>query len=185
MKKINQSINIPEGCFNVDLDIFDQSDLIQLKNLYTQWNNLSSLLTSVGGRRLNLPEVISEGVVCVHFGAGRLNGGGSGFNSSWDCFQAKGNRRIQVKASSVKKDLTSFGPRSVWDDLYFVHFFPNGKYDGSYEIYKIPSEKIYSFRVNKNQTFKEQQQQEKRPRFSIIDGIIIPNAIQPLIRDSF
>jgi hypothetical protein len=182
MKREKHTINIPEGSPSVHLDIFNKSDLPVFKSLYDKWNSLSSLLVEHGGRRLNMPEIISEGLVCIHLNAGRLYGGGASFNSSWDCFQIEGDRRIQVKACSVKKDLTSFGPRSVWDDLYFVHFYPNDTYDGSYEIYKIPSELIYSFPVNKNQTFKEQQQADRRPRFSIIDGIIKPNLIKPTFK---
>lgn len=186
MQKISQLIKVPEGQFNVKLDLFDQSDIPLLKSLYDQWNNLSNLLSNVGGRRLNIPEVITEAVVCVHFGAGRLaSSDGKNFNSSWDCYQLNENRRIQVKATSVSQDLTSFGPDSVWDDLYFVNFFPNGLYDGSYEIYEIPSNLIYNFPVNKNQTFKQQQLAKRRPRFSIIEGIIKPNLIKPLVKDTF
>jgi Bsp6I restriction endonuclease len=55
-----------------------------------------------------------------------------GANSSFDCYEPQKSKRIQVKACSVEEDLTSFGPDSVWDEIYFVHFYPNKKYDGSY-----------------------------------------------------
>ena len=45
------------------------------------------------------------------------------------------NKRIQVKACSVKEDLTSFGPKSVWDEIYLMHFLPNNNYDGAFSIY--------------------------------------------------
>ena len=181
MKKVNQSIQLPEGSFNVSMDFFDQSDFSNIKSLYNQWNNLSNLLVKNGGRRLNIPEVLSEGIVCIHFGAGRLTASKGKFNSSWDCYQINNHRRIQVKATSVGTDLTSFGPRSVWDDLYFVSFFPYGKYDGSYEIFKIPNNLIHNFQVSKTQTFKQQQKANRRPRFSIINGIIKPQSIKPII----
>lgn len=34
----------------------------------------------------------------------------------------KKNNRIQVKACSVLPDLTSFGPRSEWDRIFFADF---------------------------------------------------------------
>ena len=171
MKKVNQSIQLPEGSFNVSMDFFDQSDFSKIKSLYIQWDILSSQLVKYGGRRLNIPEVITEGIVCIHLGAGRLTTSKGNFNSSWDCYEIKNHRRVQVKATSVSNDLTSFGPKSVWDDLYFVNFFPYGKYDGSYEIFKIPNNLIHNFQVSKTQTFKQQQKANRRPRFSIINGI--------------
>ena len=81
-------------------------------------------------------------------------------------------------------NLTSFGPNSVWDELYFVHFFPNKKYDGSYSIFKIENDLIYNHKVNATQTMRDQQKQDRRPRFSIIKEIIIPNKIKPVIQGS-
>ena len=59
--------------------------------------------------------------------------------------------------------------------------YPNKKYDGKYKIYLIENDLIYNHKVNKNQTMKDQQSQGKRPRFSIIDKIIIKKNIKPVI----
>ena len=90
-------------------------------------------------------------------------------------------KRIQVKSCSVSYDLTSFGPKSVWDELYFVHFYPNQKYDGSYKIFKIENELIYNHKVNIGQTMRDQQKQGKRPRFGIMKEIIEPLNLNPII----
>ena len=103
----------------------------------------------------------------------------------FDCYQLNTRKRIQIKACSVKEDLTSFGPKSVWDELYFVHFFPNNRYDGCYAIYIIENNLIYNHRVSKTQTFRDQQSQGRRPRFSIIKEIIIPNKIEPIFESTF
>ena len=169
-----------------ELQFFDNSDLPKLEKIYWSWVNLSNDLEKFGGRRINIPEILSEAIYCINFNAGRLTSNlGSGIKSSFDCWDKERNTRIQVKASSVKNDLTSFGPRSVWDELYFVHFFPNDTYDGSYSIYKIPNDLIYNHKVSKLQSFTDQQKQNRRPRFSLIREIIKPNKLTPLFESTF
>ena len=77
----------------------------------------------------------------------------------------------------MEYDLTSFGPRSEYDKLYFLDF---SKLDGSFMVYEINPDDIYNFKVNKNQTFAQQQEEGKRPRFGIVKGLIQPNKIQPI-----
>ena len=130
-----------------------------------------------------LPKAISEAVFCLNFKAGRLvKCTGEKTNTSFDCFDINKNNRIQVKGCSVSIDLTSFGPRSVWDELYFVHFFPNQMYDGCYNIYFIDNHLIYEHKVSKSETFLDQQRQGRRPRFSIMKDIVEPNQIEPVIK---
>lgn len=85
--------------------------------------------------------------------------------------------RIQVKASSVASDLTTFGPRSEWDELFFLDFSAS---DGSFKVYKIEPDWIYKHMVNKKQSFSAQQEQGRRPRFSIIENIIKPRKLKPV-----
>ena len=92
-----------------------------------------------------------------------------GANTSFDCYSEYNNSRIQVKACSVIPDLTSFGPRSVYDELYFMDFYRNGDFDGSVDIYKIPKELIDNTIVNASlgETVKMQRDQGRRPRLSL------------------
>jgi len=184
-----QIISLPEGRFETELQFFDSSsDKKLLSKIYSLWVGLSDVLQEHRGRRLNIPEILSEGVFCHEYGAARVTHGISGANSSWDCFspllketgKQQKNRRIQVKACSVKFDLTSFGPDSQWDDLYFMHFCPNGIYDGSYHIFHIPNDLIYNHKVNSSQTLRDQQKEGRRPRFGIMNQIIIPRGISPV-----
>ena len=87
--------------------------------------------------------------------------------------KGKNNNRIQVKASSVEEDLTSFGPKTEWDRIYFMDFYREGAWDGSFDIYEIDTEEILNFPVNKKETFQEQQKQGRRPRFSIKKDLIL------------
>ena len=90
------------------------------------------------------------------------------------------NKRIQVKACGVLPDLTSFGPKSEWDEIYFMDFFKDGSWNGEFDIYFIENNWIYNHKVNNNQTMKEQQLQGRRPRFSIYKDIIQRRGIKPV-----
>lgn len=176
---------LPEGKFTANLQFFDSTDAKALKDIYTKWVQLSDQLQKYGGRRINLPELLSEAIFCINFNAGRLiKSKMHGANSSFDCYEPKKGKRIQVKACSVEEDLTSFGPDSVWDEIYFVHFYPNKKYDGSYNIYLIPNNLIYNQKVNATQTMRQQQELNRRPRFSIMKKIIKPRSINPVVKGS-
>ncbi len=131
---------------------------------------------------MNLPEGLSEVAFCYFMDCVRLNNPkiGKGVNTSFDVYSLKTNKRIQVKSCSVLPDLTSFGPKSQWDEIYFQDFYKEGKWDYSFDIYLIPNDLIYNQKVNKNQTLKEMQKQGKRPRFSIYEDIIIANGIKPI-----
>jgi len=182
MEKKEANIIIPEGTFNVNCFFYNNNDLRTLAEIYTSWVNLSNLTQNFGGRRINIPEILSEVIYCIHFNAIRLADSIGQANTSFDCYNPNNKKRVQIKASSVENDLTSFGPRSVWDELVFIHFFPTKKYDGSYDIYKIESELIYKHKVNKHQTFIDQQKEGKRPRFSLMKELIKPNKIKPFLR---
>lgn len=76
--------------------------------------------------------------------------------------------------------MTSFGPKSIWDELYFLDFYCEGKWDGTFYIYLIPNEAIYEQNVNKGQILKEQQAENRRPRFSIQTEIIKKLHLEPI-----
>lgn len=165
---------------SAELQIFEESDKERIKTLYKNWISLSKLCLEMEGRRINIPEVLSEGVFCIELNCARFLNCSGGVSSSFDCLDLENNERIQVKATSVKEDLTSFGPRSKWDKIFLMHFFPTGEYDGSFCVYQIDNDFIYNHKVNKNETFKDQQLAGKRPRFSIMKDIIIPKKIKPI-----
>ena len=180
MRKVIENLRLPEGVFKAEVIVFDESDRAYLKQMYNDWRNLTDSLKRVSARGINLPEGISESAFCLEMGADRTAESISGANSSWDCYDLNRGKRIQVKACSVLPDLTSFGPSSQWDEIYFLDFYREGIWDGSFGIYQIETNMIYSHQVNRLQTFAEQQAQGRRPRFSIFKDIIIPNNIQPV-----
>jgi hypothetical protein len=165
-KKIQAKVTIPE-----------RQDKDLLKNLYARWKSLNDDLKAISTRGINLPETISENAFCL-FGKNyvRVVSLKKG-KCSYDVLNTKTGSRIQVKATSIGSDLTSFGPRSEWDELFFLDFSAG---DGSFKVYKIEADWIYKHQVNKKQTFEQQQAEKRRPRFSIIDGIIKPRKLKPV-----
>jgi hypothetical protein len=178
MKEEIRDLVIDKNKVKVNIQLFEDSDKTKLKSLYGFWNKLNKGMKIFKARGINLPEGISEPAFCMHFPGNyaralKVSKG----HGSFDVVDLDSGEMIQIKASSVKDDLTSFGPKSVWDKLYFLDFHRN---DGSFDVYLIPNKKIYSQKTSKNQTFVQMQQQGKRPRFGIKKEIIIPNNIKPL-----
>ena len=152
-------------------------DKKKLRTLYRMWKKLNDALKRISTRGVNLPEAISENSFCLAFPycvrVVKLKKG----KCSYDCINTRNGSKIQIKASSVGSDLTSFGPKSEWNELFFLDFSFG---DGSFKIYKILPDWIYKHKVNRNQTFEQQQKQGRRPRFSITDSIIIPKNLKPI-----
>ena len=181
MKINNKLLSLPEGEFDVSVLIFSEDDRFKLFELYESWRNLCDLSIKFKGRAINLPEALSESVFCLETGAVRVIDSISGANSSWDCYDLNSKKRIQVKAASVLPDLTSFGPSSQWDELYFIDFNVDGEWTGKYKIYKIENDDIYNQKVNATETMRDQQLMGRRPRFSIYSNIIKERKLHPII----
>lgn len=179
MIKKTVTLKLPGGYFKAEVLEYQKSDLQILSNVYKNWRSLCIDLTNLESRSINLPEGLSEGAFCLEMRTVRIKGI-QGAKSSFDCYDLRTNERIQVKGCSVIPDLTSFGPKSVWDKLYFMDFYRQGKWDGTFDIYFIDSNYIYNQMVSSTQTFKQQQSQGRRPRFSIYDSIIRPNKLNPI-----
>ncbi|MBS3175573.1 Bsp6I family type II restriction endonuclease [Candidatus Woesearchaeota archaeon] len=177
MKIIWARVNVNGNSIYAQITHKEEKDKELLNKLYFEWKKLNENIKKISTRGINLPEAISENAFCLFFESVfrvvRLQKG----KCSYDCVDNKTGKRIQIKASSVKSDLTSFGPKSEWDDLYFLDF---SKGDGTFLIYKIEKEWIYNHKVNRQQTFEEQQKQSRRPRFSIIKEIINPRKLKPV-----
>ena len=158
-------------------DAFDNSDFALLQEIFRDWLLINKKLKSLGGRNLNVPDVFSEALFCIAYNAVRTNNTAY----SYDCVMRETGEGVQVKSASIADDLTSFGPRSTWDLLYFADFAPNGIVDGIVKFYRINDEYVYNIVVNakKGETFIDQQNDGRRPRFSIKGKIITPYGIKP------
>ncbi len=174
--------NVFEEACQLELMDFEPQDRIRWKEFFDQWFKLKMGLREYLSREPNLPEGLSEVAFCLWSGSSRFISARGLSNTSFDTFNSKTERAEQIKACSVEHDLTSFGPKSKWDDLYFMDFYNNGKVDGYFDVYKIATELIYSIKVNKNQRFLEQQQDMRRPRLCIKKDIIVKYGLEPIAK---
>lgn len=175
MKQVK--VKLKDGTIVVG-DEFDMEDYKKFKQIFRKWTDINSDLKQSGGRNLNVPDVFSEALYCIFFNAVRTNGTAH----SYDAVDKTTGEGIQIKSASIKIDCTSFGPTSTWDRLIFVDFAPFGNVDGNVWFYEIDSSNIYNIVLNykKNETFRDQQLQGRRPRFSIKDKIINPLRLTPI-----
>lgn len=172
-----KEVNIGNKKVKALLTIKEKSDRKLLKDLYSDWKKLNDRLKAISTRGINLPETISENAFALFFPDCFRVVSVKGMKCSFDCINIKTGSRIQIKASSVASDLTSFGPKSEWDELFFLDF---SKGNGSFKVYKIRQDWIYKHMVNKTQSFQQQQEQARRPRFSIIEDIIKLKKLKPV-----
>ncbi len=180
MKIKEEKIKLPEGTFLVQTISFDKNDKKKFKQIFSSWIRLSKLSKQLEANRgINLPEALSEGLFCMETGAVKVKGNVGGANSSFDCYNLKTKKRIQVKGASSRGP-TSFGPKSEWDELYFIDFYNDGDVDGTYKIYFIENNLLDNCMVNKTETFKDQQEQGRRPRFVLYEKFIEPKKIKPI-----
>lgn len=178
MKKGKISIKLKGKPVSINILYYGKEDKQTLVSIYNSWKTLCDGLKDFDSRAVNLPEGLSEPAFCINFNSARVVDS----KVSYDAIHLKTKRGIQIKATSCYKDLTSFGPNTKWDDLYWLDFYRDGKLDGKFDIYKLKSSLIYNYVVNKSkkETFKDQQKQKRRPRINIRQGIIIPNKIKPI-----
>jgi hypothetical protein len=181
VRTINQDINLYGKNCNATLLEFDQSDKIEWKKLWDSWNNLRVGLKKYDSRGPNLSEGLSESAFCLYNKSFKIINIKGGCDSSADTYNLQKQEAEQIKATSIASDLTSFGPTSRWDKLYFLDFYNNGNLDGSFDCYEIDTALIYNTVVNqgKNETFVDQQRQGRRPRLSL-KKIIRENNITPI-----
>ena len=64
-------------------------------------------------------------------------------------------------------------------DFLIYDFYKEGRWDYTFDVYLIPNNDIYNMKVNKSQTFRDQQAEGRRPRFSIKKDIILKKGIRP------
>ena len=180
MKIKREEILIDGKKYSAELQYFEKQDRKILRDTYDYWKKLKVGMGALKSRHPNLPEGISEGAYALFFNSPRALGVTGDTSSSFDNYDTKKHKRIQVKATTIETDLTSFGPHSIWDVLIFLDFYRDGKFDGKFDAYEIPNDLVYNHQINKSQTLRQMQQQGKRPRFSIKQVIIRKNGIKPL-----
>ena len=152
--------------------LFLKEDHKILFELYNSWKSYDKLLRKFKTRGSNIPEPLTEGLVCYLFGYKRTGGKtGDGINRE--------GKIMEAKSTSIKNDCTSFSPKKpYWNRIYFLDFYNSGS-EGQFKIYDLSDIDFDNLNISKKQTFKNQREQGRRPRFSIRSEVINKNNISP------
>jgi len=181
-KQIKANVYGEESIFSIKL--YSEEDIPWVQRVFTHWMDFKDALKEHDERAPNIPEAVSETIYCIltHAGRHKASKGQQLKDASFDAYDVVKEQAIQIKATQIESDCTSFGPESKWDKLIFVDFYNGGNIDGTVDIYEIPSYHLNDIVVRKkgNVTFKQRQEEGKRPRFSLKESIIIPNSIEPI-----
>lgn len=191
MYKKTKEINLEEGKFKSEFMFFEEADRPMFKKMFEDWVSLSKQSLLVGSTRIiNIPEGLTEAIFALDLNCGRSTKNISGTSSSFDHYDFTNDKRIQLKAASSYGP-SSFGPRSVYDEIYFMFLreiadskkSKQRNFSGKYEIYKLePS--LFPNIVCKQatgETFEDQQRRGIRPRFIIPNQFIIPLNLKPIL----
>ncbi len=174
-----QDYNINGESVKALVSQIEEGDREILRKIYFDWKSLSAGIKAISTRGLNIPGVVTENAFCLFFeDCIRISKTKKG-KCAYDCLNTKTGEKIQIKAASIYPDATSFSPSSDYDKVFFLDFSTG---NGSFKVYDIPLELIKKTIVNKkkNETFEDQQNQRRRPRFSLIKAIIIPKHLKPI-----
>lgn len=162
---------------------FDKKDKKIFKKTFKKYQSINKILKNKlkATRIMNFPDALSESIFCLEMNCGKLLGAekSSGYSTSFDAYDMQKEKRIQIKCSASSGP-SSFGPRSQYDEIYFIDFANKGFVDGNYKIYMLKNEDIDNVKVNKKQKLTDQQQQDRRPRFEIRNAIIIKKKLKPV-----
>jgi len=108
MKLEKQRIILGGNEIEVEIAHMDKKDGKEFKRLFDVWRKLNIGLEKYG-RKVNIPEVISEGMFCIFSKSVRYQKKVKGKGTvSFDTINIKNKRREQIKASSIEFDLTTF-----------------------------------------------------------------------------
>ena len=157
-----------------EFKLISEQKLLKVLEAYFCWKETSGKVKKLNGRGINIPESISESIVCYFNSFSRDKKKGS-----HDAISLQG-KTIQIKATSAfNNELTSFSPKQgKFDELHFARF--NIEKDEVW-LYEIPKKELDSTVLNKekNETFLQQQEQGRRPRFSIVKVFIEKYQLKP------
>lgn len=139
---------------------------------YFLWKELDLIIRKSHTRGVNIPETISEALLC-YVSNFELNRGSGG-----DAYDPKTDKVIECKATSnFDRDTTSFSPREKFDALFFCRLDKRNDKMYFYDL-ELNSDELKNIPVNSYETLGDQQKQGRRPRFSIINQIIKPKDLQ-------
>lgn len=167
-------------------DFFGEAELVSINEMYFHWKELSKRFQYYGCRRINLPEVLSEGLSSALFGWARTNALPLvNIPESADLVDIITGDAIQVKGISTEGDdtgaPTSFGPNTVFDRLIVMHVRLDE--DKAY-FYELNAQEYKDWKVSGSASLREQQAEGRRPRLLLLP-LIREFGLEPIMTYSF
>ena len=152
----------------------DDARIDETCNAYFKWKDLNTYISNNSHRGINMPDAISEPMGCYCLGYLWNRGDEVG-----DATDPNTGRKIEFKATSrFEGDLSSFGPKCVFDDLVFLRFKLDENLLYIYDL-NINSEEFGKYPANKTQTIQEQKNQGRRPHVSLQTLFVDANNLEP------
>lgn len=142
--------------------VFDDARIDETCNAYFKWKDLNTYISSNSHRGINMPDAISEPMACYCLNLLWNRG-----NETGDATNPQTNEKIEFKATSrFEGDLSSFGPKCIFDDLIFLRFNLENNLLYIYDL-KINSEDLGKYPANSKETIQDQKNQGRRPHVSL------------------
>lgn len=158
-----------------DLIEIDDARIDEVCNAFFKWKDLNTYIKSNSSRGINMPDAISEPMACYCLNLKWNRGPSVG-----DATDVHGNR-IECKATSnFEGDLSSFGPKTVFDDLLYLRFNLDENQLYIYDL-KVNSEEFGKYPANKKQTIQDQKDAGRRPRVSLQKLFVDANNMEPTL----
>ncbi|MAJ45171.1 MAG: hypothetical protein CMF96_10575 [Candidatus Marinimicrobia bacterium] len=133
-----------------------------IKTMYNSEKELDCYI----GRIANFPESVSENLVLYALQRKKFKASWNTRSGDLKYFKNKLWKKGEVKCK--QNGPSQFSPSSKWDTLFFIN--AKDHLYGNIEIFMIEnicSIDLDNVKINKTQTFKEQKDQGRRPRFNI------------------
>ena len=162
--------------------IYNQFGLIKIDDAridsaceaYFRWKDLNTYVKNNSTRGINMPDVISEPMGCWCLGLLWNRGDEVG-----DATDPKTNKKIEFKATSrFDGDLSSFGPKTTFDDLVFLRFNLDKNWLYVYDL-KINSYEFGKLSASSKETIEDQKKQGRRPHVSLQSLFVDKKGLEP------
>lgn len=140
----------------------DDARIDETCNAYFKWKDLNTYISNNSRRGINIPDAISEPMGCYCLGYLWNRG-----NEVGDATDPDTGLKIEFKATSrFEGDLSSFGPKCLFDNLVFLRFKIDDNLLYIYDL-QVNSEDFGKYPANKNETIENQKNQGRRPHVSL------------------
>lgn len=152
----------------------DDARINETCDAFFKWKDLNTYIKSTSNRGINIPEAISEPMGCYCLDLLWNRGKKAG-----DATDPETKKIIEFKATSrFEEDLSSFGPKTVFDNLVFLRFNLDKNQLYIYDL-KINSQDFGKYPANKSETIQQQKKLGKRPRVSLQKLFVDAQGLKP------